>query len=281
MKSGNWIKGVFLASRIPNLLIIGVTQLLSAMMLVRHEEVDTLEINFLFLTLSTMLVAAGGYIINDYYDLKIDMVNRPGKVVVGRDLTRRKALIAHMSLSGLAIILGFMVSMQVAIIHLFSVATLWLYSNQLRRLLIGKTVVACLTAVSILLVGFTLEVVSYRLMAFASFGAAIVWSRELIKDMENADGEKAFGVQSMVGVLGIVVVKWIILIIAGICGLMMTYFIIKVDSASFTNYYLFTLPLVAVFVFLLLKADRKQHYRYLRYLTNALILIGVISMLVV
>lgn len=281
MKSENWIKGVFLASRIPNLLIIGITQFLSVNMLIRHGKVESLTIEFLFLTLSTMLVAAGGYIINDYYDLKIDMVNRPDKVVVGRDLTRRKALVAHMSISVTAIILGLLVSMQVALIHVFSVATLWLYSNQLRRLLIGKTVIACLTAISILLVGFTFEVVSYRLMAFASFGAAIVWSRELIKDMENADGEKAFGVQSMVGVLGIVVVKWIILIIAAICGLMMAYFIVQVNSTVFTNYYLFTLPIVVIFVFLLLKADRKQHYKVLRYLTNALILIGVLSMLVV
>ena len=65
---GNWVKGVFLASRIPNLLIIGITQLLSALMLIRHGVVDSLQVEFLLLSVSTMMVAAGGYIINDYYD---------------------------------------------------------------------------------------------------------------------------------------------------------------------------------------------------------------------
>jgi 4-hydroxybenzoate polyprenyltransferase len=281
MKSGNWVKGVFLASRIPNLLIIGITQLLGALMLIRHGLADSLQIEFFFLAISTMMVAAGGYIINDYYDLKIDMVNRPSKVIVGRDLSRRKALIAHMSISSMAIILGFMVSVQVAMIHVFSVGILWLYSNQLRRLLIGKTVIACLTAISILLVGFTYGVVSYRLMGFATFGAAIIWSREMIKDLENAEGEKAFGVQSMAGVLGAVVIKWLIMVIATICGALMTYFIIKVNSPLFTNYYLFIVPLVVLFIFFLLRADTKHKYRNLRYLINALILAGVISMLVV
>jgi 4-hydroxybenzoate polyprenyltransferase len=277
----NWIKGIFLASRIPNLLIIGITQLLGALMLIRHGQADALDIKFLFLVVSTMLVAAGGYIINDYYDLKIDMVNRPQKVVVGRDLTRRKALMAHLSISISAILFGFFVSVQVALIHVFSVGVLWLYSNQLRRLLIGKTVIACLTAISILLVGFTYEVFSYRLMAFANFGAAIVWTRELIKDLENEPGEKAFGVQSMAGVLGVVVIKRLVLLIAALCGGLMVYFITKVNAPLFTNYYLFLLPLVGLFVYYLMKADTKRAYTRLRYLMNALILAGIISMLVV
>jgi len=281
MNTPNWIKGVFLASRVPNLLIIGITQWCSAYMLMRNGFLDALDITLWLLILSTMMVAAGGYIINDYYDLKIDMVNRPDKVVVGRELTRRKALFTHSAISITAVALGWFISWQVALLHIFSVSLLWYYSNHLRRFFIGKTVIAFLTAMSILIVGFAFGIVSYRLMAFAAFGAAIVWIREIIKDMENAVGETAFGVETVPSVWGYRGAKTFILIITFTGCLLLVYFIYKVQTPIFTYYYLALIPALILFAFLLARADRRQHYRRLRHFTNLLILAGVLSMLIV
>jgi len=281
MNSPNWIKGVLRASRVPNLLIIGITQWCSAYMLVRNGFLPEIGLDMWLLIVSTMLVAAGGYIINDYYDLKIDLMNRPEKVVVGRELSRRKALLMHTTLSVVSIMVGWMVSWQLAMIHVFSVTMLWYYSNHLRRIFIGKAVIAMLTALSILIVGVAFGVVSYRLMAFAAFGAAIVWIREIIKDMENAPGETAFGVESVPVVWGYRGAKTFILIITSVGCLLLAFFIYMVQSPIFTYYYLSLIPGLIVFGLLLAGADRRQHYRRLRHLTNLLILAGVLSMLIV
>ncbi len=281
MNTPNWIKGVFLASRVPNLLIIGITQYCSAYMLMRNGFLGDIGLDVYVLILSTMLVAAGGYIINDYYDLKIDMVNRPDRVVVGRELSRRKALLTHTLISMMAILMGLYISWQVALIHTFSVTVLWYYSNYLRRIFIGKAVIAMLTAISILIVGFAFGIVSYRLMAFAAFGAAIVWIREIIKDMENAPGETAFGVESVPSVWGYRGAKTFILMITSAGCLLLVYFIYKVQTPIFTYYYLSLIPALILFAFLLFRADRRQHYRRLRHFTNLLILAGVLSMLFV
>lgn len=276
-----FIKGVLLASRLPNLLIIALAQLASAYMLADGRPEALLSFQLLLLIVSTMLVAAGGYIINDYYDLKIDMVNRPEKVVVGRILSRRKAIVMHLLISFLAIALGFFVSWQIGLLHCFSVFLLWFYSNLLRRYLIGKITIAVLTSMSILAVGLMVGEASYRLMAFAAFGAAIIWIRELIKDLENAPGERAYGVESMPEVWGIKGTKNFILLIGLVSIGLLIYFLIEVRNMVFTYYYVALSGPVAVFSIMLFRADRKIHFTRLRRMTNLLILAGLLSMLIV
>jgi len=275
------IQGAMLATRIPNLIIIGLAQLLSADMLFRLGLIESIGLSLGLLSISTMMVAAGGYVINDYYDAKIDMLNRPKKVVVGRTLSRRKALALHTTLSVLAILIGLIVSWKLALIHFLAVTLLWYYSNHLRRYFIGKLAVAILTAGSILLVGFLYGVDSYELMAFAAFGSAIVWIRELVKDMESVRGETAYGVQSVTKVWGIQGTKVMIgtIAIAGIS--LLTYFILAMNSQLTLYYYLSLIPILIIFFYFLIKADRPERFRRLRYLTNLFILAGLVSMLFV
>ncbi len=227
------------------------------------------------------MVAAGGYIINDYYDAKIDFVNRPHKVIVGKYLSRRKALILHVILSIMAIAIGYVVSWKIAMLHVVSVSFLWYYSNHLRRFFIGKIVISLLTGLCILSVGLTFEIVSLKLMAYAAFGGTIVWVRELIKDMENAEGENMFGVESVPKVWGFTTTKRFIAII-GVAGLsLLVYFMIRVDSKPFYILYASMIPLFVLFIVWLIRADRKAHFRRLRHLINLLILVGLSSMLII
>ncbi len=276
-----FLKGVLLASRLPNLLVIALAQILSAYMLSANQLHDFIDFRLVLLVVSTMMVAAGGYIINDYYDQKIDMVNRPEKVVIGFILSRRKAIAAHLFISVLAISLGFIVSWKIGLLHIFSVCLLWFYSNLLRRYFIGKITIAVLACLSILAVGLMMEVVSYRLMAFSAFGASIIWIRELIKDLENAPGGRAFGVESMPEVWGISGTKHFILLIGLVSIVLLIYFLIEVESRWFTYYYMGMAGPVIIFSVLLFRADRKLHFTRLRRFTNFLILAGLLSMLIV
>ena len=275
------LKGIFLASRVPNLLIIALSQILATSMLKRHDFEALLNFDVLLLVLSTMLVAAGGYIINDYYDAKIDMVNRPDQVVVGRLLSRRKAIISHIIVSALAVVLGFMISLKVALLHMTSIFLLWYYSNYVRRFFIGKIVIAILAAMALLAVGFTFEIVSYRLMAFAVFAGTIIWIRELVKDLENIVGETQFGVESVPSVWGIRGTKNLILAISIIGLIALVYFIFRIDSKPFTLFYLSLSPVILLFAYILYRSDRRDHFRRLRHLINFFIIVGLLSMLVV
>ncbi|MCP4459425.1 MAG: UbiA family prenyltransferase [Cytophagales bacterium] len=275
------IRGAMMASRIPNLVIIGLAQYLSADMLLRLNMIDSIGLSFALLMVSTMMVAAGGYVINDYYDAKIDMINRPESVVVGRSLSRRKTLVLHTTLSVAAILIGLIVSWKLALIHFLAVTALWYYSNHLRRYFIGKFAIAVLTAGSMLIVGFLYGVDSHRLMAFTAFGSAIVWIRELIKDMESIRGESAYGVESVTKVWGILGTKSLIGTIAAIGSGLLTYFIVKINSELTLYYYLSLIPILIVFVILLVRADRPTRFKRLRQLTNILILAGLTSMLFV
>src|SRR5439155_8333822 len=107
---------------------------------------------FYLLSLSSILIAAAGYIINDYFDLNIDRVNKPDKVVVDKIIKRRWTILWHWILSGLGVLLGAYVSWKlrnpiVGLATLGCVVLLWFYSTTFkRRLVIGNVIISLLTA---------------------------------------------------------------------------------------------------------------------------------------
>lgn len=90
MQKGVSITGLIRITRFWNLLIIVLAQYFTAYFLL--SPATLIDINLFFLSLSTVMIAAAGYIINDYYDVKIDLINKPNEVVIGKTLARRYAL---------------------------------------------------------------------------------------------------------------------------------------------------------------------------------------------
>jgi len=133
------ISGFIIASRVPNLLIIAYTQFTTAWFLMAIPKEQILTIDFLLLIVSTGMIGAAGYIINDYFDQKIDMINRPEQVVVGTELRRRIAIFSHLSLSMTGIFLGSLIDPLVGLIHIFSTGALWTYSGVIKRVLLLST----------------------------------------------------------------------------------------------------------------------------------------------
>lgn len=110
--------------RVWNLLIIGLAQYFIAGFLV---SVDTLvDWRLFLLALSTMIIAAGGYIINDYYDVKIDLINKPERVVIGQEISRRFALLSHSALSFAGVVMGFVLDWRIGIVNTLCASLLWL-----------------------------------------------------------------------------------------------------------------------------------------------------------
>src|SRR5450432_4880739 len=130
------VPAFFRLVRWPNLLFISLTQSLFYFCIVipsfylghpQHENI--LKPNdFILLSLSSVLIAAAGYIINDYFDLNIDQVNKPGNIIIQKFIKRRWAIFWHLSLSFAGVLITFIISWKIGkwIIGVVNLATVFL-----------------------------------------------------------------------------------------------------------------------------------------------------------
>src|SRR5579872_3290701 len=208
-----------------NLLIILLTQFLAWWYVVLPESPVILNaVNFCCLALSTILIAAAGYIINDYFDIKIDAINRPEKVVLEKTIPRKQAIIAHAVLNIIALALAGFVAAQARhyewlLLQLLCIALLWFYSTDFKRQYItGNLVIALLTALTVIALIIYEPAIQHEaslplragvswhsdsslpvwlLMAYAYFAFMLTWMREIVKDMEDFKGDEAEGCVTM------------------------------------------------------------------------------------
>ncbi len=175
----------------------------------------------LLIMVATMLIGAGGYVINDYFDVKIDRINRPDELVVTRSISKPSAMLLSISLSGIGIVCGIVAasllhSLTLGILFALVPGLLWFYSSSYKRLLmIGNITIALLAGLTPLIVAFaniamlqirfgailpytTLEHDLYAwLGGFALFAFLLTWIREIIKDMQDQEGDREYECHTM------------------------------------------------------------------------------------
>src|SRR5687767_945779 len=236
-----------------NLLFIAITQLLFQYCIVapifkRGGMEPVLSTPMLLLLIAaSVLIAAAGYIINDYFDLNIDLVNKPDKLVVEKIIKRRWAIIWHLVLSGLGVVCSAYVAWKTRTWWLIPanigcVAALWFYSTIFKRkLLSGNVIISLLTAWVILVIGFITHYVvikkpdvyalvdASKLMRltflYAGFAFIISLIREVVKDMEDMSGDARYGCRTMPIVWGVNASKiftatWLIVLLTTVIVMM-------------------------------------------------------------
>lgn len=180
----------------------------------------------LLVTLATMLIAAGGYVINDYFDVKIDRINRPDEVIVTRTVSKPAAMQLSLWLSGIGIVCGLTAawllrSYTIGIVFIIVPGLLWFYSSSYKRLfMIGNLTIALLAALTPMMIAMSnvaiLElrygiILSYTTLVhdiyawlggFALFAFLLTWIREIIKDMQDQMGDRELECHSMPVVWG-------------------------------------------------------------------------------
>lgn len=264
-------------TRIWNLLIIALAQYFTVAYLVDSETIRNPRL--FLLSVSTMLIAAAGYIINDYYDVKIDFINKPDRVVVGRSITRRYALFLHGIFSGMGILIGIYLSLWIGAVNLFSVWLLWLYSNTLKRKpFIGNFAVAILTGLSILVVDALFYPHHSLIWIYALFAFFMTLIREIVKDMEDLKGDNTFGCRTLPIVWGIRRTKGVIF---GILLLFVTLVLTLNRAYSQLPLYYYILFLfipLSLLAFWLLRADMKRDFTWLSTFCKLILVLGIFSM---
>ncbi|HLA54089.1 MAG TPA: geranylgeranylglycerol-phosphate geranylgeranyltransferase [Flavitalea sp.] len=218
-----------------NLLFIALTQCLFQYCIIvpmfrQHAISPALPLRyFSLLSLSSLLIAAGGYIINDYFDLNIDKINKPGRIVVERVMRRRWAIVWHWTLSVAGVLIGMYVGWKTGVIwlgfaNIGCVIALWVYSTTFKKkLLSGNIIISLLTAWVVMVIGSTTHfrmiahsdifgtVSASKLLRFtflySGFAFIICLIREIIKDVEDIRGDERYGCRTMPIVWGVHVSK--------------------------------------------------------------------------
>ena len=270
--------GFLRLTRFWNLLIIGLAQYFAAGFLIDRQKIW--DIHLFLLSFSTVIIAAAGYIINDYYDIKIDLINKPERVVIGKEVARRYALLFHSLLSILGIAVGLFLNWKIGAVNFFSVFLLWWYSNDLKRQpFIGNFVVALLTGLSIFLINILYHLHQPLVTIYALFAFAMTLVREIVKDAEDLKGDNTFGCRTLPIVWGIPKTKIFLYV------LLLIFFISVVEINQFfaqlPMYYFFGflfVPLVLLVV-RLIRADTKKDFYNLSQWCKVIMLLGVASMI--
>ena len=255
------------------------------------------------------MIAAAGYIINDYFDTKIDTVNKPNEVIVGRKIKRRVAMGAHLVISFLAIAIGFYLSRKIGMyklvfIHVLSAGFLWFYSTDFKKqLLLGNLVVATLAALVPLIVGLyeipllirkyhdklvetssNFNFIFYFVLAYAGFSFLSTLVREIIKDMEDYAGDKEFGRNTIPIAFGMKTARNIAVCLIFIMMALLSYPMTRQwESGDKISFFYFLICLQLPFLFLsfkVLKSKLVSDYAYSSKLSKIIMLLGICYTLV-
>ncbi|MDP4130221.1 MAG: geranylgeranylglycerol-phosphate geranylgeranyltransferase [Bacteroidota bacterium] len=259
---------------------------------------------FLLLCISSVLIAAAGYIINDYFDLHIDRVNRPEKIVVEKIIKRRWAIIWHWVLSGLGIAIGFYLSWKLRNIfigpaNLVCVLLLWFYSTTFKKkLLLGNVLISLLTA-WVILVLYLCEFRFHRFVnpefhgalsrvykfaiVYASFAFIISLVREVVKDMEDLEGDARYGRRTMPVVWGINASKlfvstWLLLLLAAL--IIIQFYVLQYRwwMSIIFSAFLIILPILWI-LNKLRRANQPADFRRLSSMIKTVMMMGILSMI--
>lgn len=304
--------------RFPNLLIIAFTQymirfcLIQPVLTLSGLELQMQEWEFALLVISSLFIAAGGYIINDYFDVRIDNINKPEDMVIDKGVKRRVAMGAHAVLSTLGCMIGIYLSWKSNIllaggtVFCLSVVGLWYYSTSFKyQFLTGNMIVAIFTSISVILPALyeipriivvysrQLQIQQYQFGSEVTTTKILMWTlsvgafafilsliREIIKDMEDVEGDKEYGCRTIPIVLGInktkiIVLSLIVLTVAG-CGYIQftLYYLL---NELYSNIYFLLLIQIPLFIlaFMVLRSGTKLFFHRSSMLVKFIMLTGV------
>ncbi len=297
--------------RLPNLLFIALTQGLFYFCILlplveRTGHSPSLTQPYLWLLmLASVFIAAAGYIINDYFDINIDEVNKPEKNVVDHIISRRWAMLLHLLLSSAGLMLSLYVSWKsgswyIVFVNFLCIGLLFGYSASLKRkLLSGNVLISLLTAWVILVLCFTetrplvfadvpavsMQAASkiFRLgVLYAGFAFISSLIREAIKDMEDREGDARYGCRTMPIVWGLNATKvyvavWLVVLIAVLVIVQLYVLQFRWWLPAAYSILLIILPLVYIFT-RLFQAVKTADFRKLSRLIKTVMLTGILSM---
>ena len=293
--------------RYKNLLMLAFMQLVFRYGFLKWQAIDLALADWQYglLVLSTLLIAAAGYVINDIFDQETDSENKPDKVIVGKYISESKAynLYALLNVSGVAI--GFYLSNVImkpnfAAIFIFIAATLYIYATSLKQMpLIGNIVVALILAISVIIIGIfdifpatdaNNQLIMARLFSilldYAIFAFMINLLREIVKDAEDFEGDNQQGMRTLAVILGVQKTAKLVFALSFIPILSLLFYtnsyLVPNHLIGATIYsFLFVLGPLLYFSIKIWNAKSKTDFTHLSKVLKWILFFGILSILII
>ncbi len=297
------IKDYFTFLRWKNLLMIFIIQALIKFVLFQKFDLNvTLDIfHFFILTFSTIFIAMAGYVINDINDIKADEINKPNRVFVGKKLSFKKANNLFLVFNSLGLLLGFYLTIYINknsffIIYIITSLLLYRYAIDLKkRYLISNIVISLIIFLSIIIVpvfdivpatnSFNQEsqIIAFKLVSIIGiFAFFLTLIREIVKDMEDIEGDKRIKARTIPIVNGLHKTKMVLIGLSMVLFIGINYFVYKIFHINtIISYYLLAfvnLPLL-YFMWKIKNASTKKEFHRCSDFLKIIMLLGMLSVL--
>ncbi len=293
--------------RYKNLLLLAFMQLIFRYGFLKLQNIPLAlnDFQYVLLVLSTVLIAAAGYVINDIFDQETDYYNRPNTLIIGKSISEKAAYNLYFILNITGVAIGFYLSnliLKPSFTGAFIIisATLYMYATSLKQmLLVGNIIVALLLSFSVLLIGlFDLLPATYdgnraemgimfsMLIDYAIFAFLINLIREIVKDMEDVEGDYNQGMNTLAIAIGKVKTSRVVMGLAIIATLILLWYIntYLMENALYAAVIYGFLFVVAPMIFFTIKisnAKTKEEFHLLSKVLKWIIFFGILSVLVI
>lgn len=311
---GKWkifkqIKHIFLLLRPFNLLLVALTAYLTWSAAIGgvfgyiNMSLHMSPATFAWLAVSLVLISAGGYVINDYYDQQIDHENKPQRQIVGKHISSSAAMVIYGVVTLAGLFAGTMAAIDVENYHLimlqamFALA-LWFYSQNLKYTAFwGNFVISISTAFVVIIVWLfeffamvkQIEIIHFRerelmntiILGYAAFAFFATFLREMIKDKEDEQGDRRLDVKSIAVSLsnkGFRILSSILVLINLAMLVAAQIFLFKIELA-YAGWFVLLLEIIILYIgWLILKAGEKEDYSNLSFILKGYMAAGILSM---
>ncbi len=280
-----------------NIPIIALAQYLSAIFILAPEKraLDViLDFNLFIIVLASSLTIASGYIINNFYDSKKDLINRPNKSHLDRLVSQKTKLQVYFSLNIFVFLIAFFVSFRAVLFFSVYIFLIWLYSHKIKKYtIIGNLMASFLAVLPFLgiLLYFYLKMPLYEIennsgklgviLSHATFLFLLLLIREMIKDLENIKGDLVNDYRTIPVIYGEATSKKIITVLT-IATLLPVYFLIDVYDVGYMSIYFYSCFIFLLFFILYLwKWETKEKYVLLHNVLKFLIVSGVFCIVLI
>lgn len=265
-----------------NILVLVTAQYLASIFIfspqksLRHVVFD---LHLFFVILATICVVAAGYIINNFYDRKADIINRPHKAGLDSVVSQQTKLTIYFSLNFLGVAIAYLVSWRAALFFSVYIFGIWFYSHKLKRYpLTGLISATILTILPFFAVFIYFKNFSKIIFVHAIFLFLVIMVRELIKDLENMKGAVVNDYKTFPIAYGEKNTK-IVSVLLLVLTLGPVIFLLNYPAITYMRYYFYVAMFSLIIVgFILFKANQKRHYTLLHTALKLLLLIGVFSL---
>ena len=273
---------IFSVVRIYNILIIVLAQYLTSIFILSDKKLlDVIfDFNLFLLIICSSLSIASGYIINNFYDQKKDIINKPIKSKIDDVLKNSTKLYFYFFLNFVVIFFASIISLRAVIFFSVYIFFLWFYSHKLKRLLfLGNLFYSLLTITPFFAILLYYKNIDLIIAAYALFLFFILLLKDLTKDLKNLVGDFSENIQTIPVVFGEDFSRIIISLITFINVILIINLFINFSDGHMNIYYAISLILLLIFTIKLYNSRKVSDYLELHNILRLIIGLGVFSII--